>query len=179
MRERLMMKRIEEEKRLLEKLMTWLPGFKGYKEKELRRESDRLLRTHLYQKMRNIRTILYDLYREVVDLGLVEIWESIDRIIIKVDTVSERINHAAYGYTGFFDALKVDEIKLDNMIAFDHQLLEKIENLSKKIGEVKDQISKKDIDELAKHVNTTYSLLLELEMLLNERKSTILGIIGE
>ena len=179
MRERLIMKRIEEEKRLLEKLMTWLPGFKGYKEKELRRESDRLLRTHLYQKMRNNRTILYDLYREVVDLGLVEIWESIDRIIIKVDTISERINHAAYGYTGFFDALKVDEIKLDKMIAFDHQLIEKIDNLSKKIDEVKHLIPKKDIDELTRQVNNTYRLLLELELILNDRKSTILGIIGE
>ena len=37
--------------RLSEKIAAALPGFRGYKEKELRRESDKLLRSHLYQKL--------------------------------------------------------------------------------------------------------------------------------
>ena len=34
--------------RLSERIAAFIPGFHGYKEKELRRESDRLIRNHLY-----------------------------------------------------------------------------------------------------------------------------------
>jgi hypothetical protein len=37
--------------RLSERIEAFLPGFRGYKEKELRRESDKLLRNHIYMKL--------------------------------------------------------------------------------------------------------------------------------
>src|SRR2546428_5023330 len=36
---------------LLEKIELFLPGFRGYKEKELRRESDKLVRNQIYMKL--------------------------------------------------------------------------------------------------------------------------------
>jgi len=35
--------------RLSERIAAFVPGFRGYKEKEMRRESDRLVRNHLYR----------------------------------------------------------------------------------------------------------------------------------
>ena len=42
--------------RLSERIAAFIPGFRGYKEKEIRRESDRLLRNHLYLKLSNIKS---------------------------------------------------------------------------------------------------------------------------
>ena len=36
---------------VLERLMNALPGFKGYREKELRRDADRILRDHLAARL--------------------------------------------------------------------------------------------------------------------------------
>ncbi len=36
---------------LPERIAAFVPGFRGYKEKEIRRESDRLIRNHLYMKL--------------------------------------------------------------------------------------------------------------------------------
>ena len=35
----------------LERIMNALPGFKGYREKELRRDADRILRDHLAARL--------------------------------------------------------------------------------------------------------------------------------
>jgi len=37
--------------RLGERIVAAIPGFRGYKEKELRRESDKLIRNHLHYKL--------------------------------------------------------------------------------------------------------------------------------
>ncbi len=37
--------------RLSERIAAFIPGFRGYKEKEIRRESDKLIRNHLYLKL--------------------------------------------------------------------------------------------------------------------------------
>ena len=43
--------KVRKEMRLSERILAELPGFRGYKEKELRRESDRIIRNHLYRRL--------------------------------------------------------------------------------------------------------------------------------
>jgi hypothetical protein len=42
-----------------------------------------------------------------------------------MDRITEKVNHASYGYSGFFDIVKIKEENLDSMIAFDNQLLDR------------------------------------------------------
>ena len=42
---------VKSQMRLSERIAAAIPGFHGYKEKEIRRESDRLVRNHLYLKL--------------------------------------------------------------------------------------------------------------------------------
>ena len=41
---------VQGQMRLSERIAAFIPGFRGYKEKEIRRESDRLIRNHLYHE---------------------------------------------------------------------------------------------------------------------------------
>ena len=45
---------------VLERLMNALPGFKGYREKELRRDADRILRDHLAARLDLLKKPLND-----------------------------------------------------------------------------------------------------------------------
>ncbi len=48
---------------LQEKIELAIPGFHGYKEKELRRESDKLIRNQIYQKLSDAESQAKDTYR--------------------------------------------------------------------------------------------------------------------
>ncbi|MGB9842126.1 MAG: hypothetical protein ACPLKZ_05305, partial [Candidatus Bathyarchaeales archaeon] len=46
------LEKIKGERTLLEKIMSYIPGYSGYKEKELRRESDRLVRMEVVNRLK-------------------------------------------------------------------------------------------------------------------------------
>ena len=92
---------------LPERIAAFVPGFRGYKEKEIRRESDRLIRNHLYMKLQIERSDLKDIEQKLADRRYFDVLTDMDRLVAKMDRVVEKVNHASYGYSGFFDAVKV------------------------------------------------------------------------
>ena len=116
--------------RLSERIAAALPGFRGYKEKELRRESDKLIRNHLYLKLSTDKDNVRNISQKITDRRYLDILTDMDRLVAKMDRIAEKINHASYGYIGFFDIVKVKEENLDRMIAFDNQLLDSVNTLT-------------------------------------------------
>ena len=113
----------------LEKAIRLIPGYKGYKSKEERRDNDQLFRTGLVNRLELLRgeinAILSGL-RGPSALGAVT---SFDRITKKLEKVTDEIRFAARGYRGWFDMHKVREDELDKLYAFDIGLVENIEEL--------------------------------------------------
>ncbi len=122
---------------LPERIAAFVPGFRGYKEKEVRRETDRLIRNRLYLKLSIEKTDLREISQKLADRRYFDVLTDMDRLLAKIDRVVEKVNHASYGYTGFFDAVKVREENLENMIAFDNQLLDGINALATEIDAFK------------------------------------------
>src|SRR4030067_988305 len=116
--------------RLGERIVAAIPGFRGYKEKELRRESDKLIRNHLYLKLSESKDDLKTVFQKLSDRRYFDVLTDMDRLMAKVDRVVEKVNHASYGYSGFFDIVKVKEENLDRMIDFDNQLVNGVDGLA-------------------------------------------------
>ncbi len=95
--------------RLSERIAAALPGFHGYKEKELRRESDKLIRNHLYLKLSKDKDNVRAISQKIADKRYLDILPDIDRLTAKMDRITEKVNHASYGYSGFFDIVKIKE----------------------------------------------------------------------
>ncbi len=131
---------VESQTRLIEKIAMLVPGYRGYRLKELRREADRLIRNYLYQQLKagedDLRTVL----QRLVDYKITDVLTDADRLITDLDTVASEINHASYGYAGFFDAVKVNEKRLDNMLDFDSRLVDNVSSLLTKIKQFKGDI---------------------------------------
>jgi hypothetical protein len=53
--------------------------------------------------------------------------DDLEGVVTKMRTFIDRIRHAAYGYSSFFSAIKVDTVKLDKIYEYDQALLEGIE----------------------------------------------------
>jgi hypothetical protein len=164
------------EMRLSERILAELPGFRGYKEKELRRESDKLLRNHIYRKLMEARKDLKEVFQRLSDHRLHEVLTDMDRFLMRFDRVAEKINHASYGYAGFFNILKVEEEKLDKMIAFDNELLSYVEKIVNETNDFKGEVMKEKFEKTRDHTQTLNNSLESLEEKFDERQEVILGV---
>ncbi len=114
--------RIEESKNWFERMAEHIPGYKGYKEKELKREADKIERLYVAERLDSCQTRLDDVKLELVNRGNLEMLGVIDVAIRKLRKVRDRVQFADYGYAGLFDTTKVGVAKLEELQAFDKQL---------------------------------------------------------
>jgi hypothetical protein len=162
--------------RLSERIAAALPGFRGYKEKELRRESDKLIRNHIYMKLTKAKDDLRSIFQKVTDRRYLDILPDMDRLIAKMDRITQKINHASYGYSGFFDVVKVKEENLDRMIAFDNQLIDDVNVLVAAVDAFKAQLSSGDYANLKDKVQTVTDKVEALENAFDKRQEVIMGV---
>ena len=166
----------KEEMRLSERILAELPGFRGYKEKEIRRETDKLVRNHLYRKMTEARKDLKEVFQQLSERRLYEVLTEMDRLVMRFDRVAEKINHASYGYAGFFNVLKVQEEKLDKMISFDSGLIDHVKEILDEATAFKGEVMKKEFEKVREHIQKLSDSLEVLEETFDEREEIILGV---
>ena len=166
----------KDEMRLSERILAELPGFRGYKEKELRRESDKLIRNNLYEKLMKARSDLKEVFQQLSQQRRFEVLTDMDILVTKYDRVAEKINHASYGYAGFFNVLKVDEEKLDKMIEFDAQLVDEVQAIVDEASAFKKDTGNKVFENAKDHIQKTNETLETLEDTFDERGEIILGV---
>jgi len=167
------LQRIQEDEKLLEKIMLAVPGFRGYKEKEQRREADKLIRNFIYSNLQEARNDLQDIYQAVADSKIPEALHPIDQLTAIFDRVSEKVNHASYGYAGFFDAVKIDEDDLDRMIEFDTQLVDGAKGLAQRVQDFKNEVQSGKFDNLQVFAGELRRTVEEFENAFDKRKDSI------
>jgi hypothetical protein len=173
------LKKVEDERRLTERILGALPGFRGYKEREIRRETDKLVRDHIYDLLVDTKKDLREIYQELVGLGVADTWLDMDRLIARFDRVSERIHHAAYGYSGFFDAVKIREDRLERLISFDYGLVSSAQELQSKTEKLDESTEKGEFEEVRQMIAELRRKIEEMEETFDKRKSSILGLMEE
>jgi predicted RND superfamily exporter protein len=162
--------------RLSERIAAALPGFRGYKEKELRRESDKLIRTHLSLKLSKAKDNVKSISQKIADKRYLDILVDVDRLVAKMDRITEKVNHASYGYSGFFDIVKIKEENLDRMIAFDNQLVESVNALAAEIDGLKSQMLSGDYTNLKSKIQTVTDKVELLEDAFDKRQEVMVGV---
>jgi len=162
--------------RLSERIAAALPGFHGYKEKELRRESDKLIRNNLTLKLSKDKDNVRSIAQKIVDKRYLDVLTDVDRLTAKMDRITEKVNHASYGYSGFFDIVKIKEENLDRMITFDTQLLDEVDALTASIEDLKSQLLSNNFSNLKDKIQTIADKFELLEDTFDKRGQVIMGV---
>lgn len=113
-----------------ENLVAKIPGYAGYKQKEQRREADKLLRLHVARQYEEQLRRLNEVQYALTASGRLASIVTLERAVMKLQLLIDRIKTASYGYAGLFDAIKVDEGVLDRMYEFDLAMLEGVNELA-------------------------------------------------
>ena len=118
----------------LERLGEKIPGYRGYQDRELRRDVDRMQREHLSRELRRVKTATRALARDYTDEGQIGVLHLFERLDRRLDGLSQAVRFADYGASGLFDVEKIGEDALERLYEFDLALVDDVEGLSDAVG---------------------------------------------
>lgn len=120
----------------IESILRRIPGFKGYLEKEYRRDSDALQRTWLADRLQRSKRALDAFGRTLVDAGKLDALEQLDRFRARMDKSIGRLRGAMPGYSGFFDLVQLDETRLSAVYEHDVKMMDAVDALGDAIDKL-------------------------------------------
>lgn len=154
-----------------------LPGYKGYKERENGRNTDKKLREHLANRLKEGRSRYDDIKAQIADRGSLDLLKPAEKVTQTLSLVIDRLRYANYGFTGkWFGKDKVDADRLENVLAFDKQLAEGVD---KAVGDI---ASLQLLDDNAAISSALLGLardIREMDEALNRREEILRAVGGE
>ena len=139
----------------IESFLGKIPGYKGYKEKEMRREADKLLRDALARQLEEQWRRLPDIQKQLLSGGQILWLDDVEAATMKLQKFIDRLKTATYGYAGFFDATRVKEEELDRIYDFDMALAGQVDDVTAAVDALSESaMSKEGIGEAVIRLNS-------------------------
>jgi hypothetical protein len=151
----------------LKNLVNKIPGYRGYAEKEARREADKELRMATSAAFSSQVTRITRVQEQLINNGDFGTVETLDRAISRLQHLADRIRVASYGFTGFFDDDVVDEVVLDRLYAFDLEMANGVEKVGDLIAKMGQSTSSGAVDELLNLLDHLHSSFDQRSHLIN------------
>jgi DNA-directed RNA polymerase beta' subunit len=121
---------------IFKKILGKIPGFSGYIERQNRRSADKILRETIASRFEEIWQRISQVQRDFISQGAIAYVDDMEAAAIKFRQFIDRVRNAAYGYSGFFDAVKVNEEELANIYQYDLAMLEMVDGVNRAIDNV-------------------------------------------
>ena len=122
------------QRNILERLGDKIPGYRGFQDRELRRDVDRMLREHLASDLGRLKAAVRDRARSYTDAGKIGVLSAFDRIDRQVDGLAQAIRFADYGASGLFDPVKIGEAELERIYQFDLSVVDDLAQIESEIA---------------------------------------------
>jgi hypothetical protein len=156
--------KVVEDMDFFKKIANKIPGFKGYIERQNRRDADKLVRDTLFNRFRELEDHVSALQRQFISQGQLTEVGKLEATAIKLRTFADRIHRARRGYAGLFGAVKVNEKELTRLYEYDATMLDltdkvqaAIDNVEVSIGTDGMPASLRNLESLARECVETYN----------------------
>lgn len=125
---------------IFKKILSKVPGFSGYMERQSRRDSDKLLRDTIFKRFRELEDRVSSLQRDLLSSGDIALLDDIERSAIKLRTFADRVRTAPRGYSSLFEAVKINEDELAKLYQYDASLLDKVDEVGRAIDNTQSSV---------------------------------------
>jgi hypothetical protein len=112
------------QRNLLERLGAMIPGYRGFQDRELRRDVEKTQREHLASELGRAKSALAGRARDYTDAGQIAALSAFGRLDRQLDGLQQTIRFSDYGASGLFDPVKIAEADLERLYAFDLSVVE-------------------------------------------------------
>jgi len=160
-----------------DELMNKVPGLATYRGREKLRDQDKLLRDHTVARLGEVKTAVNRIKQAQAAAAKLDGLMALDNLTSVIDRIANKQRNAAYGFSGLFDANKVEEDELGMLYEEDAKILKMVEDLVQKA----DQFSAFAGDDQATKAGVAgmNASLEELEKVVNGRRDVIRKIDGQ
>lgn len=126
-------------------LASHIPGFKGYVERQNRRDADKLLRDTVVRRFDEQWKRASQLQVDMVSQGMIAYVDDMERAALQLRTFIDKMSTAPRGYSGLFDAVKINEKELEAIYQYDAAFFD----LAEQVGRALDNVEASLGDEAA------------------------------
>lgn len=139
------------------KLASKIPGFKGYIERQARRDSDKLLRDAIFIRFRELEDQISALQRDFIRHGELKFVDDLEASALKLRTFADRVRVAPRGYSSMFEAVKINESELTKLYEYDAALLDKSDEVEHAISNVQSSVGTDGLPAAIRNLETVSS----------------------
>jgi len=123
------------------KLASFIPGFSGYIERQNRRDADKVLRDTVARRFEEQWKRVSQLQTDLVSNGMIAYVDDMERAAVKLRTFIDKISTAPRGYSGLFDAVKINEQELESIYQFDAAFFDLAEQIGRGVDNVEQSLN--------------------------------------
>jgi hypothetical protein len=143
-------------------ILSKVPGFGGYVERQERRDADKLLREVIADRMEEQWGRISSLQRDFISQGEIAFVDDLEAAAIKLRTFIDRIRRAPRGYSGMFDAVKINEQELAKLYQYDAAMLELVDEVERAIDNVEVSIGSDGLPAAIRNLVSASSSCIEV-----------------
>jgi hypothetical protein len=146
---------------IFEKLASKIPGWKGYIERQHRRDSDKLLRDTIFSRFRELEAHVSALQIDFISQGEIAYVDDLEKSAIKLRTFADRVRTAPRGYSSLFEAVKINEEELAKLYEYDAGLLAQADEVSRAIDHIQASIGTDGLMAAIRNLQTVATQCIE------------------
>ena len=165
----------KENRGIFERICLWIPGYRGYRQKNIRRDVDKEVRAQVARTIEESKTVLSAIQRGVVELGDIQMAKTVERIRVKTDTYLKNIESAEAGYSGIWEVTKTKEGELEAVMEWDAKLIESGQDLKKLLNSIMNKVDSGSSD-IKADIREVERFLDDLDAGLGTRMQVIRGL---
>ncbi len=148
---------------ILDKIGSLIPGYRGYAERDGRRNCDKQLRSALSLKLFECENILVNQINEAITNSNIPLMRKVEACRKSINTTQSKINYAPYGESGFFSDQQIKEDELMKIYHFDL-------DMAKVVDEIEYIILEHDIEIIMKKLSELDNILSSRNQFIREHR---------
>jgi hypothetical protein len=135
------------------KILGKIPGFSGYMERQSRRDADKLLRETVASRFEEQWQRVSGLQRDFISQGEIGYVDDLEAAAVQLRTFADRVRRATRGYSGLFDAVKINEKELEKLYQYDAAMLELADEVMRAVDNVEASLGSDGLPAAIRHLS--------------------------
>jgi hypothetical protein len=169
--------KVEEDRGLMKKIQLMVPGYRGYRQRDDLRDSDKLLRLELAKRLKLQRSELEELRQTLVTNNpMSKNLAPIGGVISQYKKVEGLMAHGESGYSGISADIRIGVPELNQLYEYDAGMVDAINFVEQSIGLLRGAVDDNDEKGTTDQLKNVKMRITGFEERFQKRISTIQGI---
>ena len=168
--------KVVENRGMISRIQTYIPGFSGYRAKEDLRAADNMLRMQVAEKLAVIRRDIEGFRSVMAANNSLDYLEKLGTLINRFKMVEQEVGHAAQGYSGISAKVQVGVTELNKLYDYDFSLVSSLADMASDSLKLKTAVNSDNKALIKENVDAMGTRLDLFEATFRNRMTAITGM---